>query len=353
MSPPEVHDARSVSNGIPPPDLDLPYPDSAEVFTSNLLKLTELTPDPRVRFIFQNLVTKLHEFVKETQCVPTVERPLALSPLSPTYLLTYISPPGHRITQGEWMTAIEFMTRAGKANDPQREFYVLSSVLGVTALVEALNNPPVSTETESSNLGPFYTENAPDIPLGESIASEDKGEYLFVQGHVRDTSGAPIPGAVIESWETDDKGFYDLEYGDADSFAPDCRGRLVTDKDAKYEFRAVVPIPYPLHVTVASDELLPALGRHNVRPSHLHMMIKAPGFRKLITALYPEDDAYVASDPVFGVKKSLVVKLVDIDDEAETRRRGFPKGSKFKLLSYDFTLLSDAEAAEARAKRAK
>jgi len=303
MSPPEVHDARSVSNGIPPPDLDLPYPDSAEVFTSNLLKLTELTPDP--------------------------------------------------ITQGEWMTAIEFMTRAGKANDPQREFYVLSSVLGVTALVEALNNPPVSTETESSNLGPFYTENAPDIPLGESIASEDKGEYLFVQGHVRDTSGAPIPGAVIESWETDDKGFYDLEYGDADSFAPDCRGRLVTDKDAKYEFRAVVPIPYPLHVTVASDELLPALGRHNVRPSHLHMMIKAPGFRKLITALYPEDDAYVASDPVFGVKKSLVVKLVDIDDEAETRRRGFPKGSKFKLLSYDFTLLSDAEAAEARAKRAK
>ena len=44
-----------------------------------------------------------------------------------------------------------------------------------------------------------------------------------------------------------------------------------------------------------------------MRPSHLHMMIQAPGFHKLITALYPENDVYLASDPVFGVKKSLVV----------------------------------------------
>jgi protocatechuate 3,4-dioxygenase beta subunit len=54
-------------------------------------------------------------------------------------------------------------------------------------------------------------------------------------------------------------------------------------------------------------ELLLALGRHNVRPSHLHMMITTPGFRKLTTALYPEGDIYLSSDVVFGVKKSLVV----------------------------------------------
>ena len=106
------------------------------------------------------------------------------------------------------------------------------------------------------------------------------------------------------------------------------------------------------------------------------MMIRAPGFRKLTTALYPEGDAYLTSDPVFGAKKSLVVvsqhpdfflasswliddfinkKLVEIDDEAEARRRGFPKSSKFKLLSYDFTLLSDAEYASSssRTERAK
>jgi protocatechuate 3,4-dioxygenase beta subunit len=321
MSPPEVRAA--VPNGIPPPDIDLPYPDSPEAITSNILKLTELTPDPRVKFIFQILLTKLHEFVNET-----------------------------RITPEEWMTAIEFLTRTGQTSAPSREFALISNVLGASALVDALNNPRVSTETESSNLGPFFTEDAPEVSLGESIASEGKGEYMYVQGQVRDTSGAPIPGAVIDTWETDDKGFYDLEY--PGGVVRDCRGRLVANEDGKYEYRAVVPIYYPmLTANHPVGDLLLALGRHNVRPSHLHMMIRAPGFRKLTTALYPEGDVYLASDPVFGVKKSLVVKLVEIDDEAEARKRGFPKGSKFKLLSYDFTLLSDAEYTAARAELTK
>ena len=53
-------------------------------------------------------------------------------------------------------------------------------------------------------------------------------------------------------------------------------------------------------------DLLLVIGRHNIRPNHLHMIIDAPGFRKLTTALYPEGDVYLTSDPVFGVKKSLV-----------------------------------------------
>ncbi|KAI9465350.1 aromatic compound dioxygenase [Lactarius psammicola] len=321
MSPPEVRAA--VSNGIPPPDIDLPYPDSAEVITSNILKLIELTPNPRVKFIFQNLVTKLHEFVNET-----------------------------RVTPEEWMTAIEFLTRTGQTCTPLRqEFILLSDVLGVSALVDARNNPPVGAATESSVLGPFFTEDAPDVPLGESIASEGKGEYLYVEGHVRTTSGAPIPGAVIETWETDDKGFYDTQY--ADRVVADCRGRLVTDNDGKYGYRAIVPVPYPIPGDGPVGDLLLALRRHNIRPNHLHMMIEAPGFRKLTTALYPEGDIYLPSDPVFGVKKSLVVKLTEVDDEAEARKRGFLKGTKFKLLTYDFTLLNDAEAAAGRTEQAK
>jgi protocatechuate 3,4-dioxygenase beta subunit len=44
-----------------------------------------------------------------------------------------------------------------------------------------------------------------------------------------------------------------------------------------------------------------------MRPNHLHLMIEAPGYHKLTTALYPEGDQFLASDAVFGVKKSLVV----------------------------------------------
>ena len=61
------------------------------------------------------------------------------------------------------MTAIEFLTRTGQTCTPLRqEFILLSDVLGVSALVDAVNNPSVGTATESSVLGPFFTEDAPD-----------------------------------------------------------------------------------------------------------------------------------------------------------------------------------------------
>lgn len=60
-------------------------------------------------------------------------------------------------------------------------------------------------------------------------------------------------------------------------------------------------------------ELLNHIGRHNMRPNHLHMMFDKPGFRRLTTALYPEGDPLNYSDAVFGVKRSLVVVSVFFD----------------------------------------
>jgi len=321
MSPTEF--PAAVPNGIPPPPptLDLPYPDRPEVITENILKLTELAPNPRVRFVFKNLLSKLHQFVTETN-----------------------------LTTEEWMSTIDFLTRTGQACTPLRqEFILLSDALGVSALVDGVNNPRVGNATESSVLGPFFTEDAPDVAFGESIASEGKGEHMYVEGRVLTSSGEPIPGAVINTWEADDKGFYDTEY--ADRSEPDCRGKLTTDGEGKYGYRAIVPIAYPVPGGGTVGELLVRLGRHNVRPNHLHMMLEAPGFSKLTTALYPEGDVFLSSDPVFGVKKSLVVNLIEVDDEAEARKRGFQNGSKFKLLKYDFVLSTEEESAAARAQR--
>lgn len=313
--------STAVPNGISRPDLDLPYPDRPEVITDNLLKLTELAPDPRVRFIFKNLISKLHEFVSETN-----------------------------LTTDEWMNTINFLTRTGQTCTPLRqEFILLSDVLGVSALVDSLNNPPIGKATENSVLGPFFTEDAPDVPLGESIASEGKGEYMYVEGRVLTLKGEPIPGAVIETWETDEKGFYDTQY--TERSVPDCRGRLRTDAEGTYGYRAVVPVSYPIPGDGPVGDLLLKLGRQNLRPSHLHVMIDAPGFRKVVTSLYPEGDEFLSSDAVFGVKKSLVVKLTEVDDEVLARKRGFPKGTKFKLLEHDFILLTEEEATAARAQR--
>ncbi|EGO03710.1 hypothetical protein SERLA73DRAFT_175311 [Serpula lacrymans var. lacrymans S7.3] len=313
----DVHAA--VSNGIPPPDFELPFPDGPEIITANLLKLTELTPDPRTKFIFQNLVKYLHQFVKATN-----------------------------LSTEEWMLAINFLTRVGQTCTPLRqEMILLSDVLGVSALVDSLNNPVTEGATESSVLGPFFTEDAADVALGDSIASEGKGDYMYVEGSIKTTEGKPVPDAVIETWETDADGFYDTQY--ADRTHPDCRGRLRSGKDGKFGYRAVVPVAYPIPVDGPVGDLLMALNRHNIRPNHLHMIIEAPGFNKLVTAFYPEGDKYVYSDCVFGVKKSLVVTLKDIKDDNEARKRGFPNGGSFKLLELNLVLLSEEQKKANRA----
>jgi len=295
----------------------LQYPESPADVTANLLELTELAPNPRARFVFKTLISKLHEFVSETN-----------------------------VTTEEWRSGIEFLTRMGETSITRgRQFTQFSDVFGVTALVERINNPRVGNATESTLLGPFFTEDAPDLMFGESIASEGVGEHMFVEGRVLTTDGKPIPGAVVETWETDGEGVYDMQY--AERTAPECRGRLRTDGEGKYGYRAIVPVSYAIPGDGPVCRLLVSLGRHNVRPNHLHVMIYAPGYHKLITALYPEGDPYLSSDVVSGVKKSLVVKLTEIDDEAEARKRGFQKGTKFKLLDYDFVLLTEDEWAAA------
>ncbi|OSX60822.1 hypothetical protein POSPLADRAFT_1040249 [Postia placenta MAD-698-R-SB12] len=318
-----VPNEKAVPNGNPPPPFYLPFPDRPELITENLLKLVELTPDPRHKFLARTLITHLHQFVNETS-----------------------------LTTEEWMTAIQFLTRVGQTCTPLRqEFVLLSDTLGVSALVDAINNPPISGGTESSVLGPFFTEDAPDVENGESIASEGKGEYMYVEGRVLSTDGTPVSGATVETWETDALGYYDTQYEHRDK--PDCRGRLRTDKDGKYGYRAVVPVAYPIPGDGPVGAMVVKLGRHNMRPNHLHMMIEAPGFNKLTTALYPEGDQWLSSDAVFGVKKSLVVSLRDVYDDAESRKRGFPKGGSFKLLQHDIILVPEADSKAARAQYAR
>ncbi|KAG9309954.1 aromatic compound dioxygenase [Chiua virens] len=300
----------AVSNGIPPPSVPLPLPDSPDIITANLLLLLNQTPNPRHKFVFQHLVKYLHAFVKETN-----------------------------LTTDEWMTAIQFLTRVGHTCTPLRqEMILLSDVFGVSALVDCLNNPAVDGATEN-------------IQFGGSIASEGKGDYMYVEGRVLTTEGEPIADAVIETWETDDKGYYDTQYSDRSH--PDCRGRLRSAKDGSFGYRAIVPCPYPIPGDGPVGELLLAQGRHNMRPNHLHLMVEAPGYHKLISALYPEGCHYITSDAVFGVKKSLVVKLEQVDDDEEARKRGFPKGGSFKLLRHDIVLVTEEQSSTAREQAAR
>ncbi|KAJ7261893.1 intradiol ring-cleavage dioxygenase [Mycena rebaudengoi] len=291
---------------------------SADSITDNVHAINSNCPDERMKFVFKNLINHLHDFVRETS-----------------------------VTTEEWMTAVEFLTQTGqKCTDVRQEFILLSDTLGVSSLVESINNAKPPGATEATVLGPFFTTDALDFKNGESIASEGKGEYMWVEGKVLDTKGNPIPGCVIDTWETDGSGLYDNQYEERGG--PDCRGRLRTTEDGSYFFRAIVPIAYPIPSDGPVGGMVKALGRHTFRPAHLHMMLQAPGFEKLVTALYLKGDPYLTSDAVFGVKSSLIVETATESDIQVTRARGFKDAKTHEVLKFDFVLATLEEGAEAR-----
>ncbi|KZV93878.1 aromatic compound dioxygenase [Exidia glandulosa HHB12029] len=304
---------------------DLPLPDTDAIVSSNARIVNRDCPDPRLKFLTDTLVRHLHDYVRETN-----------------------------LTTAEWMSTIQFLTQTGHmCTDIRQEFILLSDVLGVSALVDALNHPKVGDSTESTVLGPFFTEDAPEVSIGGAIASEGKGSPMYVHGRVLDTSGKPIPGATIETWETDDTGHYDTQYENRGE--PDCRGRLKSADDGTYAFRGVVPVAYPIPGDGPVGKLIGKLGRHNMRPAHLHLMVTAEGFEPLITSFYPSGDQYITSDAVFGVKKSLVVDLKTVKSAEEARAKGFPPsfGDEFALLERDIVLASVQESKAAREKLQK
>lgn len=224
--------------------------------------------------------------------------------------------------------------------DLRQEFILLSDVFGVSALVDTLNHPKPEGATEATVLGPFFVEDAREIQNGESIASDDKGEPMIVKGRILDMEGKPIPNCLIETWETDNDGYYDTQYGEYDQ---DCRGRLRSDKDGNYAFRCVHPVAYPIPNDGPVGKMLRSMNRHVFRPAHLHMMFQAKGYEELITSLYFKGDIFLTSDAVFGVKSSLIVAPKEIKDEEAAKKYGFKK-APFWEVERDFILITEEQA---------
>ena len=263
--------------------------------------------NPRLQQVMAVIVTKLHEAVKE------------------------IEP-----TQDEWMQAIQFLTETGHmCSDWRQEFILLSDILGVSMLVDAINNRKPSGASESTVLGPFHVEDAPELPMGADICLDQKGTPMRVHGRIVDTEGNPVAGAKIDVWQANDEGFYDVQQK---GIQPDfnLRGVFRTGADGRYHFRGVKPKFYPIPDDGPVGRLLRALGRHPYRPAHLHYIITAPGFAPLITHIFDPDDPYIASDAVFGVKESLLAAFKPVDDPALIAAAGF--AGPFLDTEFDFIL---------------
>jgi hydroxyquinol 1,2-dioxygenase len=268
-------------------------------------------PNPRLREVSESLVRHLHAFVCEVE--PTMD---------------------------EWRTAIDFLTRTGQICSPTRqEFILLSDVLGVSMLVDAINHRFGEGTTESTVLGPFYVENPPEQPAGADISGDAPGERLLVECTVRSRSGQPVADALVDTWQSDAEGFYDVQRGDETQL----RARFRTDRNGRVWFWSVIPSSYPIPNDGPVGELLRAQGRHPYRPAHVHFMICHPSYETLVTHVFIAGDRYLDSDAVFGVKRSLIK---DVERRASgLDPAGQPIEGPYAHLTYDFVL---ADAGEQR-----
>jgi len=264
-------------------------------------------PSPRLREVSEALVRHLHAFVREVE--PSMD---------------------------EWMAGIEFLTRTGQACSPTRqEFILLSDTLGVSMLVDAINHRFAEGVTETTVLGPFYVQGPPERPLGADISDGAGGEPLLVEGTVRSATGAPLAGAIVDTWHSDQDGYYDVQRGDDLTL----RARFRTDDSGRFWFWSIVPSSYPVPNDGPVGQLLRAQGRHPYRPAHVHFKIGAAGHEELATHVFVAGDRYLDSDAVFGVKQSLIRELDRLP--ASEAPAGRPLDGPFARMRYDFVLATD------------
>ena len=161
------------------------------------------------------------------------------------------------------------------------------------------------------------------------------GQPCVVRGHVRDVSGEAIPGATLDVWQANDKGFYDVQQPGTQPRA-NGRGLFTADADGAYWFRTIVPSHYPIPTDGPVGDLLTATRRHPYRPAHIHFIVTAPGHRSLTTHIFVAGSEYIESDAVFAVKRSLIVDFTLVDDPAEAARYGLT--TPFHLANFDIVL---------------
>jgi hydroxyquinol 1,2-dioxygenase len=261
--------------------------------------------NPRLKQIMTSLVRHLHDFAREV-----------------------------RLTEDEWFKGIDFLTRTGHITDDKRqEFILLSDTLGLSMLVTALNNHKPQGCTEATVFGPFFVEGAPQYENGDDVANGAKGEPCFVRGKIVDLDGKPVADARIDVWQADSDGYYDVQYDKNDAQA---RGRLRGKADGTFHFRSVTAESYPIPHDGPVGGMLKALNRHPWRPAHLHFMIEAPGYERLITHVFRSGDEYLDSDAVFGVRSSLIADWQR--HEAGTAPDGTRMDEPFSTLDFTFVL---------------
>jgi protocatechuate 3,4-dioxygenase beta subunit len=288
-----------------------------ETLTEAVIARLKDVKDARFKQVMTSAVKHLHAFARDVQ-----------------------------LTEEEWFEAIKFLTACGqKCDDKRQEFILLSDVLGLSMMVVALNHRTAPGATEATVLGPFFVHGAPEFEYGADMTKNAtvEGEPTWVTGRVLSVEGKPIAGATLDVWQARANGVYDTQEPDGEF---ELRGRVRTNAEGRYAFRTYKPMFYGVPTDGPVGGLLRAMGRHPMRPAHMHAIVAAPGFQPVITHIFVDGDPYLDSDAVFAVKDSLVGRYRKIESPEEAKQLGMP--SPFLRLDWDFHLAPASDRKERR-----
>ncbi|WP_051839028.1 carbohydrate-binding protein [Streptomyces sp. NRRL F-5126] len=137
--------------------------------------------------------------------------------------------------------------------------------------------------------GPYFK---PDSPLRtDLVGSGMPGTPLTVSGYVFGRDCAPISGALLDFWQADDSGAYDMT-----GFT--LRGHQFSTKQGEFTLTTIVPGLYP------------------GRTRHIHVKVQAPGQPILTTQLYFPGEPRNSTDAYYDVRLQMTVQQVDSGEQA-------------------------------------
>jgi hydroxyquinol 1,2-dioxygenase len=292
-------------------DVTRVYDNEEEILREVLARYDE-TEDPRLREIMRSLIHHLHAFVRDV-----------------------------KLTWQEWERGMEFLAKAASVTGKGRnEFIALSDAIGISMQVLAASQPKPPGATIPTLIGPFFLADAPVFPNGADIANGASGQPLYVSGRLVDTQHRPISGGIVNVWQSDDRGLYDVQ----DNFDPEHmwgRGRVKSDETGRYSFWSVMPTAYPAPMDAALGDLINNTTRRFWRPAHLHFAIEAAGADPLVTHIFVRGSEYVDEDVAFGVRPALIADFVD--HPPGTAPDGRKMDRPFRTLDYDFVLTRNGQ----------
>src|SRR3546814_20213613 len=143
-----------------------------------------------------------------------------------------------------------------------------------------------------------------------------------MHGTVYGADGKPAPGAQVEVWHCDTRGFYS-HFDPTGVQAPfNMRRTIIADEQGRYRFRSILPNGYGVPPGSPTETLLTALGRHGQRPAHIHFFISADDHRKLTTQINIDGDPLLTDDFAYATREGLLPKLTDRSDQPSLKAAG-------------------------------